>query len=61
MRKQVITDEILKDIIKDYKQGMTPKEMSIKYSINDGTIISRLQSLKLYKNTNYSYINTFVT
>lgn len=55
MRKQVITDEILKDIIKDYKQGMTPKEMSIKYSINDGTIISRLQSLKLYKNTTHRF------
>lgn len=49
------TKEEINDIIEDYKNGMTPKEMSIKYNRNSGTIIGKLQDLGVYKNTRYRF------
>lgn len=49
------TQEELNNIINDYKNGMTPKEMSIKYNRNSGTIIGKLQDLGVYKNTKYRF------
>lgn len=49
------TQEELDNLIKDYKNGMTPKEMSIKYNRNSGTIIGKLKSLDIYKNTTYKF------
>lgn len=49
------TQEELNNIIKDYNNGMTPKEMSIKYNRNSGTIIGKLQGLGIYKNTNHRF------
>ena len=55
MKQEKITQELLEKIIVDYKNGMTPKQMSDKYIINAGTIISRLQSIGIYKNTTYRF------
>jgi hypothetical protein len=55
MKREKITQELLEKIIVDYKNGMTPKQMSDKYIINAGTIISRLQSIGIYKNTTYRF------
>lgn len=41
----------LNSIIKDYTNGMTPKELSIKYNRNDGYLIMKLKKLGIYKNT----------
>lgn len=49
------TQEELNNIIDDYKNGMTPKEMSIKYNRNSGTIIGKLQDLGIYKSTKYRF------
>ena len=49
------TQEELDSIINDYNNGMTPKEMSIKYNRNSGTIIGKLQNLGIYKNTKYRF------
>lgn len=49
------TREELDNIISDYKNGMTSKEMSIKYNRNAGTIIGKLQNLGIYKNTKYRF------
>ena len=49
------TQEELDNIINDYNNGMTPKEMSIKYNRNSGTIIGKLQNLGIYKNTKYRF------
>ena len=37
------TDKELNNIIDDYKNGMCPKDLSIKYNRNSGTIIGKLQ------------------
>lgn len=49
------TETELQNIITDYNNGMTPKEMSIKYNRNSGTIIGKLQDLGIYKNTKYRF------
>lgn len=51
------TDEELKNIITDYNNGATPKELAIKYNRNSGTIIGKLKSLRIYKNTKHRYTN----
>lgn len=55
MTREKITQQLLDEIIVDYKNGMTPKQMSDKYKINAGTIISRLQSIGIYKNKTYRF------
>lgn len=55
MAQLKITQSILDNLILDYQSGMTPKQMSDKYNINKGTIISRLQSIGIYKNTTYRF------
>lgn len=49
------TEEELNNIISDYKNGMTPKEMSEKYDRNSGTIIGKLKSIGVYKNTKHRF------
>ena len=49
------TDEELNNIINDYKNGMCPKDLSIKYNRNSGTIIGKLQRLGIYVNSTYHY------
>lgn len=55
MAQQRITQSILDNLIIDYQNGMTPKQMSDKYTISAGTIISRLQSIGIYKNKNHRF------
>lgn len=49
------TQNEIDNIINDYNNGMTPKEISIKYNRNSGTIIGKLQDLGVYKNTKYRF------
>lgn len=49
------TEEETRNIIDDYNNGMTPKEMSEKYNRNSGTIIGKLKSLGVYKPKNHRY------
>lgn len=49
------TDKELNNIINDYKNGMCPKDLSIKYNRNSGTIIGKLQRLGIYVNSTYRY------
>lgn len=55
MNKQY-TNEELNNIINDYKNGMRPKDLSIKYNRSSGTIIGKLKTLGIYvnKNTRFS-------
>lgn len=55
MAQLKITQSILDDLILDYQNGMTPKQMSDKYTISAGTIISKLQSIGIYKNKNHRF------
>ena len=55
MAQLKITQSILDNLILDYQSGMTPKQMSDKYNINAGTIISKLQSIGVYKNKNHRF------
>ena len=55
MAQLKITQSILNNLILDYQSGMTPKQMSDKYNINAGTIISKLQSIGVYKNKNHKF------
>lgn len=48
-------EEELKNIIEDYKNGIKPFELGNKYKRNSGTIIGKLKSLGIYKNSNYHY------
>lgn len=43
------TQDELDKITYDYKNGMRPKDLGIKYDRNSGTIIKKLQSLGIYK------------
>lgn len=49
------TDEELNNIINDYKNGMCPKDLSIKYNRNSGTIIGKLKHIGIYVNSTYHY------
>lgn len=49
------TEEELNNIISDYKNGMTAKEMSEKYDRNSGAIIGKLKSIGVYKNTKHRF------
>lgn len=55
MKKIVITDDILCELIKKYNDGISANKLSKEYGIDEGTIISRLQSIGVYKNKNYRY------
>lgn len=44
------TEEELKNIIKDYKSGMKPKQLGEKYNRRNCTIIYKLKSIGVYKN-----------
>lgn len=49
------TEEELNDIINDYKNGMCPKDLGIKYNRDSGTIIGKLQDVGIYVNKNYHF------
>lgn len=49
------TEEEVKNVIADYQNGMTPKELSVKYNRNSGTIIGKLKSLGIYKPTKHRF------
>ena len=49
------TENEIKNIVIDYKNGMTPKELSEKYKRNSGTIIGKLQSLGIFVSTKYRF------
>lgn len=46
------TKEKLDSIIIDYRKGMRPKELGIKYNRSPTSIIKKLQSIGIYVNTN---------
>lgn len=47
--------EELANIIDDYQKGIKPFELAKKYNRNSGTIIEKLKSIGLYKNSNHHY------
>lgn len=49
------SEDELKNIILDYNSGMKPFELANKYNRNSGTIISKLQLMGVYDNSNYRY------
>lgn len=49
------TEEEIENLVSDYNDGMTPKELSIKYDRNSGTIIGKLKSLGVYKPTKHRF------
>lgn len=49
------TEEELSSVISDYNNGMTPKELAEKYNRNSGTIIGKLKSIGVYKNTKHRF------
>lgn len=53
--KMKFTENEIKNIVIDYKNGMTPKELSEKYKRNSGTIIGKLQSLGIFVSTKYRF------
>ena len=46
-----MSDEELNSIIFDYKNGMTPKELSIKYNRGSGYLINKLKAVGVYTYT----------
>jgi hypothetical protein len=51
------TEEEINNIINDYNNGMCPKDLSIKYKRNSGTIIGKLLKLGIYKNNRMHFTN----
>lgn len=49
------TEQEVNHIIEDYKNGMKPYELSIKYQRNSATIIGKLKSLGVYVNSTYRF------
>ena len=49
------TQEEIDNIVCDYKKGMRPKDLEIKYNRNSGTIIGKLKSLGVFKPTKYRF------
>lgn len=45
----------LENIIKDYQNGMKPFELAQKYKRESGTIIGKLKSINIYKNSTYRF------
>ena len=55
MTREKITQQLLDEIIVDYKNGMTPKALSKKYKRSAGAIIVKLQSLGVFTPTKYRF------
>lgn len=49
------TEKEIENIVNDYNDGMTPKELSVKYDRHSGTIIGKLKSLGVYKPTKHRF------
>lgn len=47
--------EELNNIINDYQNGIRPYELAKKYGRNSATIIDKLKSINIYKNSNYRF------
>lgn len=54
MAKQFSNEE-LQSIISDYQNGVRPFELSKKYNRSSSSIINKLKSLNIYKNSNYRF------
>ena len=55
MRAKKFTEKEINDIITDYENGMRPFELAKKYNRDSGTLIGKLKSLGIYKNTCYRF------
>lgn len=53
--KRKFTEDELKSIIDDYNNGMTPKDLSIKYNRSSGCIINKLKDKGIYKCKNVRF------
>ncbi len=49
------SNEELQSIISDYQKGLKPFELSQKYNRNSSSIINKLKSLNIYRNSNYRF------
>lgn len=54
-KQRRFTEDEIKEIINDYKNGMNPKDLGIKYERNSATIIGKLVKLGIYVNSNHHF------